>query len=169
MVTRDYDDHTTPLSYVKRLGKYISDPSTIRVRVLEYYGRCPSMETIKQNIVKRERFQYDVEPEAENSFDALQLVEVATPAGIVSDIARHFGLTYSDLVGPNRLRRIAYARFLAATILRDRGNSESKIGECLGGRDRTTVRNAIASFSETIKRDDKMREAYQPCRTVYVK
>ena len=127
------------------------------------------MAVINENIVKREKPQEDIEADAEITFDALQLIEVATPSEIVSDIARHFGLSYADLVGANRLRHITHARFLAATILRDRGNSFAKIGSALGGRDTKTVRSAISSFSETIKRNNKMRNAYQHFKAVYVK
>ena len=34
----------TPQAYAARLAAYISDPKTIRVRTLEYYGRAPSVE-----------------------------------------------------------------------------------------------------------------------------
>lgn len=34
----------SPISMAARLAEYISDPSTIRVRVLEHYGRAPSVE-----------------------------------------------------------------------------------------------------------------------------
>lgn len=39
-----YRDNTTPLMLASRLAKYISDPSTIRVRVLDHFGRAPSLE-----------------------------------------------------------------------------------------------------------------------------
>lgn len=37
-------NHTTPISYAAHLAGYISDPSTIRARVLDEYGRAPSLE-----------------------------------------------------------------------------------------------------------------------------
>jgi chromosomal replication initiator protein len=37
-------DHASPISYASYLAGYISDPSTIRARVLSEYGRAPSVE-----------------------------------------------------------------------------------------------------------------------------
>lgn len=37
-----------PQSYAKHLAGYISDPSTIRVRVLEYFDRAPSLEQCRK-------------------------------------------------------------------------------------------------------------------------
>lgn len=34
----------TPQAYAARIASYISDPKTIRIRTLEYYGRAPSVE-----------------------------------------------------------------------------------------------------------------------------
>ena len=39
-----YAENLTPTSYAARLATYISDPSTIRARTLEYFGRAPSVE-----------------------------------------------------------------------------------------------------------------------------
>ncbi len=52
-------DASSPMSMAARLATYISDPSTIRVRVLEHYGRAPSVERCanlrKAAIRERER------------------------------------------------------------------------------------------------------------------
>lgn len=37
-------DATNPTSMAARLAEYITDPSTIRVRVMEHYGRAPSVD-----------------------------------------------------------------------------------------------------------------------------
>lgn len=37
------DNEESPLAYAARLAKYISDPSTIRVRTLDHWGRAPSV------------------------------------------------------------------------------------------------------------------------------
>lgn len=43
-------DRETPLGYAGRLARYMSDASTVRVRVLEMYGRAPSREHIQRLI-----------------------------------------------------------------------------------------------------------------------
>lgn len=37
-------EHFSPISYAAQLASYISDPSTIRARVLDEYGRAPTIE-----------------------------------------------------------------------------------------------------------------------------
>lgn len=40
--------YETPTGMAKRLATYINEPSTIRVRVLEYFGHAPSVEKCRQ-------------------------------------------------------------------------------------------------------------------------
>lgn len=37
-------DRMTPESYARKLAAYISDPSTIRVRTIDYFGKAPSLQ-----------------------------------------------------------------------------------------------------------------------------
>lgn len=46
--------HGTPTSYARYLAGYINDPSTIRVRVKEEFGRSPSVDIIKAIIETRQ-------------------------------------------------------------------------------------------------------------------
>lgn len=41
-------EHNTPISYAKYLAGYISDPSTVRARVADEYGRAPSVDIIRK-------------------------------------------------------------------------------------------------------------------------
>lgn len=41
-------EHNTPISYAKYLAGYISDPSTVRARVADEYGRAPSVDLIRK-------------------------------------------------------------------------------------------------------------------------
>jgi chromosomal replication initiator protein len=43
-----YADNTTPTALAARLAEYISDPSTIRVRVLDHFGRAPSLDQCRK-------------------------------------------------------------------------------------------------------------------------
>ncbi len=38
------EEPSTPLQYASRIARYISDPSTIRVRTLDHFGKAPSVE-----------------------------------------------------------------------------------------------------------------------------
>jgi len=42
-----WGDARAPLRYAERLSRYIGDASTVRVRVLDRFGRAPSIETIR--------------------------------------------------------------------------------------------------------------------------
>lgn len=44
----------TPESYAKKLAGYIKNPSTIRVRTLEYFGRAPSLERCQLMIAAKQ-------------------------------------------------------------------------------------------------------------------
>lgn len=43
-----YGDNLTPIGLAARLAEYISDPSTIRVRVKEHFGRAPTVEQCRK-------------------------------------------------------------------------------------------------------------------------
>lgn len=62
----------------------------------------------------------------------------ATGLELVAQIARQYGLTASDLIGPSRVRSVCIVRWRAMKALRDKGRSLSSIGRLLR-RDHTTV------------------------------
>lgn len=68
------------------------------------------------------------------------------PSELIARVADAFGLTPADLTGPSRARRHFAARAAAAWLLRQRYPDLGlvAIGQLLGGRDHTTVMNAIA-------------------------
>lgn len=43
----DYD-YSTPAAYAGRLARYVADPSTIRARTLDQYGRAPSLDECRK-------------------------------------------------------------------------------------------------------------------------
>lgn len=49
------DNEETPEAYARRLAKYISDPSTIRARTVDHWGRAPSLTQCANMRAKVER------------------------------------------------------------------------------------------------------------------
>ncbi len=69
---------------------------------------------------------------------------------IMNEAATAYEVSVADLIGPCRRRPIAYARFVAMTQIRELRNeagervySLPRIGAIFGGRDHTTVINAL--------------------------
>jgi hypothetical protein len=58
-------------------------------------------------------------------------------------VAQRFGVTWDEVTGPDRHRRIAGARQVAAWLLRKAGLSFPEIGRVLGARDHTTAMAAV--------------------------
>lgn len=76
--------------------------------------------------------------------------EVVTGREVITLTAQAHGMTYADLTGPSRNRRIVSVRHMAAWILLKRGRlSRAQIGRLLGGRDHSTVINSIRMFETT--------------------
>jgi len=73
---------------------------------------------------------------------------------VIVHVARHYDLTPTDLVGPDRRRLPTEARHVAAWILRYSGRTFPEIGQALG-RDHSSIMAAV----ERIARDELLRAA----------
>lgn len=63
---------------------------------------------------------------------------------IMNAVAQEFGVAIGDLKGPRRQRAITIPRQVAMSLIRDLTHeSLPQIGQCFGGRDHTTVINAV--------------------------
>lgn len=193
--------------YAARLSRYISDPSTVRVRVLENYGRSPPVETIRSyrehwlaelrersdpfygnSTSTKARAPIEDIPEdrtilacalaqedpAPVPAKAVPLPRVPLPqslgtAGDVIDAcADAFDVSYGEIIGTLRERKIVQARNLCAAILRARGNSFANVGRLLGGRDHSTTIHNVRTFFIRDIRLPKMEAAWMsfaPCLT----
>ena len=65
------------------------------------------------------------------------------PADIISQVAKYFYLTFDDIVGRSRTKKIALARQIAMYLVRELTSmSLNDIGLVFGGKDHTTVMHA---------------------------
>lgn len=66
---------------------------------------------------------------------------------IIAVVADEFGVDPSDITGTSRRREFTRPRFTAIFIARHTGNrSMPEIGRAFGGRDHTTILNALCRF-----------------------
>jgi chromosomal replication initiator protein len=75
---------------------------------------------------------------------------------IQAQVASHYRLPVSDLVGAGRTARVAWARQVAIYLVRElTGSPLQAIGEAFGGRNHATVLHACKRVSERMKSDQQ--------------
>lgn len=80
--------------------------------------------------------------------------------GIKKAVTRFYGLTYKDLEGKSRQKRIATARHLCVYLARDLLHMPyAQIGSELGNRDHTTISASYTKAQELYKKDSQFAEA----------
>ena len=83
---------------------------------------------------------------------------VHTADGVIEQVARLFATTAAALKGPKRERTVSYARHLAMFIMReDMGLALTEIGRALGGRDHSTVFQAVGKIAERLKTESSLQ------------
>lgn len=160
------NEANTPETYARQIA-YISNPSTIRARVLEEYGRAPSIERIRKIQDERRGKSMEVRPsryknEEMDDFHVVGLVKrkrpkpqevnrplppsvpsVKTPIDIIADVAWRMGLKAADVIGPSRERRFIHARRVIASIFVHRGMSRPDAASRIGRTDHSTIINLL--------------------------
>ena len=78
---------------------------------------------------------------------------------IIQTVAKHYNLTYSDLLSPKRTSNIAAARQTAMFLCREMTElSLQNIGDSFGGRDYSTVIHACHKVQEKKEQDGKFKK-----------
>jgi chromosomal replication initiator protein len=81
-----------------------------------------------------------------------------SPVQILSEVARHYGLSKAELVGRSRRRAVSRPRQLCMYLIREEtSTSLPQIGELLGGRDHTTIMHGCEKISNEIEIDEGLR------------
>lgn len=84
---------------------------------------------------------------------------------IINIVSEYYSLTPEQLVGKSRLGQVALARHIAMYIIRnDLDISLEKIGEMFGGRDHSTVINAISHVDKELTTDAQLKHAIEDLR-----
>lgn len=75
-----------------------------------------------------------------------------TPSFIIKMVAEHFNMSELDIAGQKRNKEIVYPRQIAMYLCRDMTDAPlQQIGECLGGRDHTTIIHGAEKISTDLK------------------
>lgn len=82
---------------------------------------------------------------------------------IINIVSDYYMLTPAQLTGKSRNGQIAMARHIAMYLIRINiaNASLKKIGEIFGGKDHTTVINAVSKVEKELKTDSKIKEAVE--------
>ena len=84
---------------------------------------------------------------------------------IINVVADYYNLSPSQLTGKIRTGQIALARHIAMYLIRITLDVPlKKIGDIFGGKDHTTVMNAIQKVDKGLKTDEKLKEAVEELR-----
>lgn len=165
-------DPSSPLAYVNRLASYITDPSTIRVRTLEYFGRAPSISKIRKiqegvSLSRRRKMSklqmIDIDDDDDDdpqSTPEPQARQAFIPAERVADVARYFGIKYSDLIGKSRKRNLVDARATIAVLLVERGYTLTRAAGLLNRIDHSAAGDSIRNFPVIAARNERAESAY---------
>ena len=79
---------------------------------------------------------------------------------IINIVADYYNLTPSVLTGKSRHRQVSIARHMAMYLIRDVLDYPlKKIGDAFGGKDHTTVMNAITNVNKILKNDPSTQSA----------
>ena len=82
-----------------------------------------------------------------------------SPKRVIESVAQVFAVEVDDLRGSSRKRMVSRARQLAMSLLRQHTSlSLSKIGQCLGGKDHTTVLYAVRRVNKTLDNDPELAQ-----------
>ena len=81
---------------------------------------------------------------------------------IISEVARTYNVTASDIRGPKRNSAVSAARRTAAYVVREiTGLSMEEIGKEFGGRDHSTIVYSIRVMEKDIQNDSRLKETVE--------
>ena len=118
------------------------------------------------NIKQTDTVTMDVAVEAVSSLVGGKTIATElTETKIINVVADYYNLTPSQLTGKIRTGQIALARHIAMYLIRfDLDVPLKKIGQTFGGKDHTTVMNAISHVDKELKTDNQLKEAIETLR-----
>lgn len=81
---------------------------------------------------------------------------------IISTVAEYYGLTLTQITGTSRQANIALARHISMFLIRVLLDAPfKKIGDRFGGKDHTTVMNAVEKIEKASKTDEQLKKAIE--------
>lgn len=90
-------------------------------------------------------------------------VQEITPDHVIKVVSDHMGIPYDDIVSSKRSQNIATARQIVMYICRKymAQYSLKQVGDCVGGRDHSTVLNGVDKIQALIEKDSNMKQTIE--------
>lgn len=140
---------------------FLADKFSKNVRELE--GALNRLIFYVVSIKQVDKITLDVAVEAVQSLTGSKMVVTElNEQKIINVVADYYNLTPSQLVGKIRTGQIALARHIAMYLIRSTLDVPlKKIGTVFGGKDHTTVMNAISKVENMLKTDEQLKTALE--------
>lgn len=140
---------------------FLADKFSKNVRELE--GALNRLIFYVVSIKQVDKITLDVAVEAVQSLTGSKMVVTElNEQKIINVVADYYNLTPSQLVGKIRTGQIALARHIAMYLIRSTLDVPlKKIGTVFGGKDHTTVMNAISKVENMLKTDEQLKTAFE--------
>ena len=138
---------------------FFADKFSMNIRELE--GALNGLIFAMLSLDESQRVTLDVAIESARSIiGGKTLANELSEQKIINVVADYYNLTPSQLTGTVRTGQIALARHIAMYLIRNTLDvSLKRIGDIFGGKDHTTVMNAIQKVDKGLKTDMVLKEA----------
>lgn len=140
---------------------FLADKFSHNIRELE--GALNRLIFYTVSIKQTERITLDVAAESLQSLvGGKTVISELNEQKIINVVADYYNLSPSQLTGKIRTGQIALARHIAMYLIRNTLDVPlKKIGDIFGGKDHTTVMNAIQKVDKGLKTDPALKEAVE--------
>lgn len=138
---------------------FLAEKFSRNVRELE--GALNSLMFSCLNLLDEEKITMDVAIKAVSSIKGgNQIATQLSEQKIVNVVADYYNLTPSQITGKDRIGQIVLARHIAMYLIRKHLDVPlKKIGEMFGGKDHTTVINALTKVDKELKTNKQLQDA----------
>ena len=140
---------------------FFADKFSTNIRELQ--GALNRLIFYTVSMKQTDRITLDVAAESVQSLVGVKnIANELSEQKIINVVADYYNLSPTQLTGKIRTGQIALARHIAMYLIRITLDvSLKKIGEIFGGKDHTTVMNAIQKVDKGLKTDASLREAVE--------
>ena len=140
---------------------FFADKFSTNIRELE--GALTRLIFITVTLKQTDRITLEVAAESVQSLVGIKgVANELSEQRIINVVADYYNLSPSQLTGKIRTGQIALARHIAMYLIRNTLDVPlKKIGEIFGGKDHTTVMNAISKVDKGLKTDPHLKEAVE--------
>ena len=138
---------------------FLAEKFSRNVRELE--GALNALTFSCLNLLDEEKITMDVAIKAVSSIrGGNQIATQLSEQKIVNVVADYYNLTPSQITGKDRIGQIVLARHIAMYLIRKHLDVPlKKIGEMFGGKDHTTVMNALTKVDKELKTNKQLQDA----------